>query len=105
MSSPPAKKKTCIDFLLYLVQERRRDLGSVQNDLWSRVGITSVAFMSLATATMSLICKDDFEGMIGRHFPLFFYIKKSVDTYSQSHLVKSTIGVGDYIASGRTVGS
>lgn len=100
------KKKTRIDFLLYLVQERSRDLGSVQNDLWSRVGITSVAFMSLATATMSLICEDDFEGMIGRHFPLFFYIKKrSMDTYSQSHLVKSTIGVGDYIASGCTVGS
>lgn len=28
-----------------------------------------------------------------------------MDTYSQSHLVKSTIGVGDYIASGCTVGS
>jgi hypothetical protein len=35
-----------------------------------------VAFMSLATATMSLICKDDFEGMIGRHFPLFFLKKE-----------------------------
>ena len=37
---------------------RVADLGSVQNDWWSRVGITSDAFMIFATATISLICKN-----------------------------------------------
>lgn len=31
-------------------------LGSVQKDLWSNIGRTKLAFISFATATISLIC-------------------------------------------------
>lgn len=38
----------------------RADLGSAQKELWSSLGVTSVAFISLAIATMSQICRQTF---------------------------------------------